>query len=60
MTRCNDKTLQDLEVERKSVIKDYRQRKIVSYVAVRKLRDLDEQIKAARRGRRITEYGRSK
>lgn len=47
----NAGALTDYAMERKTIINDFKNKKILSYTALEKLRSLDEKIKAARRGR---------
>jgi hypothetical protein len=47
----NQNAFSDFAMERKAIINDFKNKKILSYTALEKLRCLDEKIKAARRGR---------
>ena len=44
-------SVEELEQQRKQVIVDFKNKKIISFDAIEKLKALDEQIKDARRGR---------
>lgn len=47
----NSGVLTGYDMERKSIINDFKSKKILSYTALEKLRRLDKKIKPARRGR---------
>lgn len=47
-----ENVLGELEKERCDILKDFKNKKILSYTAVQRLRDVDAKIKDARRGRR--------
>lgn len=46
----NEGDLKDFDMERKAIINDFKNKKILSYTALEKLRVLNEKQKAARRG----------
>lgn len=46
----NKEVLTDFDMERKAIINDFKNKKILSYTALGKLRNLNEKQKAARRG----------
>lgn len=46
----NSGVLADYDMERKAIINDFKNKKILSYTALEKLRGLNEKQKAARRG----------
>lgn len=47
----NENILSELEMERHSILKDFKNKKILSHTALEKLRYVNGKIKAARRGR---------
>ena len=46
----NEGMLTNFDMERKAIINDFKNKKILSYMALEKLRALNEKQKAARRG----------